>query len=379
MYILHLPSWFPEADKPFTGNFIEKHIDAISLFQDSITLKVVKSYDCRPKMTDEIISPKNRVITFYLSPKNGIIGRLLNKTLTKYYYFKGIIYIYKNYGIPALIHIHVAYPMGGLALFLKRIWEVPIILTEHWSVYHAENWRQISSIKQRKIKHLLKNIDGLTTVSNHLMQSIKSKRPVSHGFIISNVVNTDLFVPDSVVKEKTQMIHISTLEQKSKNIMGILKVISEIMEIRDDFVLHIISEFENPEAIQYVKDHQLEPFVEFLGSMPEQQVATTLREHHFLLLFSNYENQPCVILEAFSCALPVIATTVGGIPEIVNQERGVLVPRKDEKAFKDAILKMLDEHTQYNKIDIREYAVHNFSPDQIGKAFHQIYKMFLAY
>lgn len=379
MYILHLPSWFPEADKPYTGNFIEKHIDAISLFQDSITLKVVKSYVSRLKMTDETVSPKNRVITFYVAHKNGFAGRLWNKIFTKYYYYRGIFYIQKKYGIPALIHLHVAYPMGGLALFLKRIWEVPIILTEHWSVYHAENWRQISSIKQRKIKHLLKNIDGLTTVSNHLMQSIKSIRPVSQGFIISNVVNTDLFVPDSVVKEKTQMIHISTLEQKSKNIMGILKVISEIMEIRDDFVLHIISEFENPEAIQYVKDHQLEPFVVFLGSMPELQVAATLSEHHFLLLFSNYENQPCVILEAFSCGLPVIATTVGGIPEIVNDERGVLVPRKDEQALKDAILKMLDEHTQYNKTDIRDYAVHNFSPYQIGNAFHHIYKMLLAH
>lgn len=379
MYILHLPSWFPEADKPYTGNFIEKHIDSISLFQDSITLKVVKSYECRPKMKDEIVSPKNRVITFYLSPKNGVAGRLWNKILTNYYYYRGINYIHKNYGIPALIHVHVAYPIGGLALFLKKIWEVPILLTEHWSVYHAENWSLISSIRQRKIKHLLKNMDGLTTVSNHLMQSIKTIIPVSQGFIISNVVNTDLFVPGSVEKEKIQMIHISTLEQKSKNIMGILNVISEIKEIRDDFVLHIISEFDNVEATQYVKDHQLEPFVKFLGSMPEQKVAETLREHHFMLLFSNYENQPCVILEAFSCGLPVIATTVGGIPEIINQERGILVPGKDQQALKDAIIKMLDQHTHYNKTEIRNYALQNFSPARIGKAFHHIYKMLLEY
>lgn len=202
---------------------------------------------------------------------------------------------------------------------------------------------------------------------------------MKQGFVISNVCNTDLFVPDQTNKSKKQIIHISTLDHNAKNFIGILNVIKEIKALRDDFVLNVISEFEKPEMVQFVKENQLEDCVHFLGRMPEQEVADTLSKNDFLILFSNYENQPCVILEAFSCGLPVIATSVGGIPEIVNDERGVLIPRKDEQALKDAILKMLDNHTHYNKTDIRDYAVSNFSPDQIGKAFHHIYKMLLAH
>ena len=379
MYILHIPSWFPDESKPFTGNFIEKHIEAISLCIPSVTLRVEKTVDPHKPMEDRLLTPNNRLITYYVHQKEGFLHKFRAKIMTQFMYQKGSLYIEKNYGIPALIHLHVALPMGDFALLLKKRWHIPLMLSEHWSVYHPENYQLISNNTKRKLHRVISKCDGLTTVSNHLMNAIKNLYPIKQGFVISNVCNTDLFVPDQTSRTKKQIIHISTLDHNAKNFIGIINVIKEIKSLRDDFVLNVISEFEKPEMVQFVKENQLDDCVHFLGRMPENEVAETLGKNDFLLLFSNYENQPCVILEAFSCGLPVIATTVGGIPEIVNDERGVLVPRKDEQALKDAILKMLDEHTQYNKTDIRDYAVHNFSPDQIGNAFHHIYKMLLAH
>jgi glycosyltransferase involved in cell wall biosynthesis len=326
-------------------------------------------------MKDELLSPNNRLITYYVHYKKGIFNKYKSKFLTHFYYQKGANYIEKNYGIPALIHLHVALPMGGFACSFKKKWNIPLLLSEHWSVYHPENWSKLSKRLKNKISNIYARIDGLTTVSNHLMSAIKEIYPVKHGFVISNVCNTDLFVPENHHKNKKHLIHISTLDEEAKNFMGIVRVIEEIKEERQDFVLDVISEFEKPDIIDYVHQHQLDQFIHFLGSMSESQVAHHLKKSDFLVLFSNFENQPCVILEAFSCGKPIVGTTVGGIPEIVNQERGILVTKQNEDSLKYAILEMLDTHSQYSSSDIRSYAVDNFSKEKIGKSFSLIYKM----
>lgn len=379
MYILHLPSWFPEAQKPYTGNFIEKHIEAIAAQVSSITLRVVKTDDLKQRFTDQLVSPDNRVITFYVLQKKGFLNKVYHKLFILFLYQKGIRYMEEKYGIPALIHLHVSLPLGNLALRLKKRWTIPLLLTEHWSVYHPENWGALPLKRQREVLHILKNVDALTSVSTHLLQAIKKIYPIKNGFVVSNVVKTDLFKPVEHQNQTIRILHVSTLDPKAKNVTGILEVITKLKEIRADFVLDVISEFESQEAIQYVRDYQLEKWVRLLGSMSEDQVAREMGKSDFFLLFSNYENQPCVILESFSCGIPVIATSVGGIPDIVNTERGILVEKKDQQALLQAILQMFDTYSTYDKINIRDYAVNNFSPSQIGKAFHHIYKMLLEH
>lgn len=83
-----------------------------------------------------------------------------------------------------------------------------------------------------------------------------------------------------------------------------------------------------------------------------------------------------MLLEAFSCGKPVIATSVGGIPEIVNQKRGILVSKQDEKALQSALLEMLDTHSNYSATDIREYAIEHFSREKIGQSFSELYKVY---
>jgi glycosyltransferase involved in cell wall biosynthesis len=119
--------------------------------------------------------------------------------------------------------------------------------------------------------------------------------------------------------------------------------------------------------------------VHFLGNMSEQKVADQLSKADFLILFSNYENQPCVILEAFSCGKPVIVTSVGGIPEIVTKERGVLVPKQDENGLQSAILEMLENHSTYSATEIREYAIEHFSHERIGESFAEFYATLLKH
>lgn len=66
--------------------------------------------------------------------------------------------------------------------------------------------------------------------------------------------------------------------------------------------------------------------VRFLGPQPAERVAEWMNAADLLCLPSESEGQPNVIVEALSCGRPVVATSVGGIPEIVTPESGVLIP-----------------------------------------------------
>jgi teichuronic acid biosynthesis glycosyltransferase TuaC len=76
---------------------------------------------------------------------------------------------------------------------------------------------------------------------------------------------------------------------------------------------------------QQVAARSLQDRVRLLGLMNPAQIATWMGAADCLCLPSYHEGQPNVILEALSCGLPVVATRVGGIPEVVGPHNGVLV------------------------------------------------------
>lgn len=74
-----------------------------------------------------------------------------------------------------------------------------------------------------------------------------------------------------------------------------------------------------------------------------QRMALYYQASDVLLHAANIENFPCVILEASACGTPVIATSVGGIPEILlDGDNGFLVPRRDSNAMKQKLLYLID-------------------------------------
>jgi glycosyltransferase involved in cell wall biosynthesis len=85
-----------------------------------------------------------------------------------------------------------------------------------------------------------------------------------------------------------------------------------------------------------------------------QEVANKMKNANCFVLFSDYENQPCVILESFATGIPVIAPRVGGIPEIVEENRGILVEKADEKALFEAMKNVLEDKIAFEILRLSE-------------------------
>ncbi|HRR04384.1 MAG TPA: glycosyltransferase, partial [Bacteroidales bacterium] len=172
MYILHLPSWTPNENDPLNGNFIDKQIEAISLYAPSITLRLIKD---KTKNHTEINknNPQNIVITKYLKASfwDKIIGiRQLRLYLKGR---KSLSAIINQHGKPAFIHLHVAYPYGVIAVDVAKSLHIPLILSEHWSAYlthfHANKKDDFSPFQRSLIRSVFRNIRGFSAVSHFLL------------------------------------------------------------------------------------------------------------------------------------------------------------------------------------------------------------------
>ena len=197
--------------------------------------------------------------------------------------------------------------------------------------------------------------------------------------VLPNVVDTEEYVPGYQESKDNvkRFMHISCFEDRSKNISGLLRTISKLALIRTDFECTMVGEGIDLQQMQKLaKDMSLnEPIVRFTGLLEGVSLVKAYQSAGFMVMFSNYENMPVVISESFACGLPVVATSVGGIPEYVNEMNGLLVKAGDEDALLDALCYMLDHYNEFDKQKIRDEAIRTFSRQAVAEKLKELYSL----
>jgi glycosyltransferase involved in cell wall biosynthesis len=116
--------------------------------------------------------------------------------------------------------------------------------------------------------------------------------------------------------------------------------------------------------------------VEFVGKQPQSQVREYLSVADLLLLPSQSESFGLTALEAMACEVPVIATRVGGIPELVEDKGcGYLFEIGDVDGMAAASLRVLSDHAERERLGKRgrEIAVSRFTTEKIIPQYEELY------
>ena len=113
--------------------------------------------------------------------------------------------------------------------------------------------------------------------------------------------------------------------------------------------------------------------VRFHGEQPKEEVAELMRAADLFVLPSLFENLPCVLIEAMASGLPAVATTVGDVPELVQDPRA-LAPPRDVEGLARAIAGALDRLGEVDPDALADRARRRFGYVPIARAWTEIYQ-----
>lgn len=383
MYVLWLTSWYPNNVNPFEGDFIQRHAKSVSNHVNLVVVHVTQFGSANNTSQDavELKEADNlKEYTIYFSFKRtgfSLLDKIVYNTRFYWRYTRFIKKYFKQYGLPDIVHVHVPMKSGVIGKWIKRKWKIPYITTEHSSSYYdyiPDNYFDRSGYYRKSVSSIFKKSAQVTTVSRALSQQLQDIFALSNIQVIHNVVDTAIFFRREVKLPVFRFFHASTMNHP-KNVEGILNVFARLLNQRDNWEC-VMAGWETAELKKKAFSLGLESNIKWVGVLTYNEVATSMQASHSLIMFSRYENFPCVVIEALCCGLPVIATNVGGIPEAVNHSNGLLVQSENEDELLQAMMNMIDNYDLFDSKYIADQASDKYSYESIGKQFYDLYQKY---
>jgi len=136
---------------------------------------------------------------------------------------------------------------------------------------------------------------------------------------------------------------------------------------------------EKPKYERLVRSLSLQGKISFLGLV--SPIEEALQQMDVFVLPSDWEGFPVSILEAINAEVPVIATNVGGVPEIIiPHETGILIPPRDAAALKEAVLRILEDTSLRKKIihNAKQMVSARFTYEKMVDATRHLYMNLIA-
>lgn len=122
--------------------------------------------------------------------------------------------------------------------------------------------------------------------------------------------------------------------------------------------------------LKWIKKHDTENRIRLSGSVPHAKLRTHLDACHLFCMPSRSESFGIAALEALACGRPVIASDVGGLPDLVREGRnGFLVPPEDAAALAAALMRGADFRWNYREIAAdarRRYSINQFAAETMN-------------
>jgi glycosyltransferase involved in cell wall biosynthesis len=153
------------------------------------------------------------------------------------------------------------------------------------------------------------------------------------------------------IDDKAELVLFVGRLDTAKGIEELLEAFASLASHRPNLRLAFVGDGPGGDHLRSKTKHlALEDRITLNGACSSQEVAHWLAAANVLALPSYNEGYPNVVIEALSCGRPVIATNVGGLLELVNDESGILIAPRDSRALAAAIEKAMDRRWDEHSI-----------------------------
>ncbi|NDB51686.1 MAG: glycosyltransferase family 1 protein [Nitrosopumilaceae archaeon] len=249
---------------------------------------------------------------------------------------------------------------------------------EKYDVVHAWNLPSALIMKYVKAKKKILSVHGVYSDQVGILHSKATSVAVNLGeskvLSWADKLTTDSKLVQQTYKEKYNIdfIYLAAPLDTSKflNIPDVQKKENQVVYVGRD-------SFEKGTDILRNIEQKINANVVYCTNVTWEEAMNTLKQSCLMVVPSRMESLPQTIKEAFYLKTPVVATRVGGIPEIVkHDENGILVPPNDPQKLADAINDLLVNKTQRERLasNAYEYIIKNFSWEILLPKYIELYE-----
>jgi len=281
-----------------------------------------------------------------------------------------------------IIHIHGPISEGVLGVSAKRMYKKPLAIT-----FHGEDATILSKMGLLKYVYgrTLKNCDAFIFVTGYLQKALSQKLPgekvaiIPSGYMVSRFKLMDrekcakkLGLP----KRRKTIIFVGGFTER-KGVEYLLKAMGIISKKGNDIMCLMVGGGNLMKKLKRLAHNLgIEGNVIFAGYRAPDEVPIWINASDLLVLPSLDEGLPNVVVEALACGKPVVATNVGGIPDVVNDDVGYLVRPRDENELARKIIMALERKWDRKKLMKR---ARQFSVTKSAKKLMDVYKNMLKH
>lgn len=280
-----------------------------------------------------------------------------------------------------IVHVHHLAFLPIMAAAARFAGIRHIVFTEH-SIFGHEHKKRLQRIMPR-----IPDMAHVTTVvSEGIRRFLVDKGNLDpEGIsVIPNGVDTRRFVPRSTggvlrsLVEATDGEHVFVAVGRltdAKNYPLLIDAVDLLRKSGIRLKVGIIGDGEMRKSLgERIRDRKMENTVYLLGGRTD--VHEILPEADGYLLTSKHEGLPIAVLEAMSCGLPVLATAVGGLGEVIkNGENGLLTPSGDPRKFAENVGNLLESPQRACALGAkaRQTVVLKYSWDRLSRRYEEVY------
>lgn len=363
MKILMIVTWYGDKKDKFTGNF---HTDMAKALLARNDVAIYFPFD------------RNANEQFSCEIEDGILvfrGSIMSRVIKKYVKIKNDFENIQKIFNPDVIHAHVCQGAGVIAMYLRMIFNIPYIITEHAPV-EMITWGIKSKIKYWLVtKHSQANI----AVSPDLRDKLNCIFKRSNFIYINNGVNDPLpMIKTSIFECEENVINCSVIGGLySKDIKGLQYLLPAMQRIVKDgyrVTLHVCGGGKYLDYFkQYAVDLNISDNIMFHGMCDKETLYEIVNNCDFNISASLFESAGVAVEEACLLGKPQVITNSGGANSLIPDKFAIKTGKSSVDELYKGIKEMLVKFPEYNQEEIREYGLKEFLMEQSCYQYENIY------
>jgi glycosyltransferase involved in cell wall biosynthesis len=292
--------------------------------------------------------------------------------------------------------VHDDQCMGpGILRLHKRGWPLletlhhPITVDRSIALDHADTfWKRVSTRRWfgflRMQIRVVKQLPAVLTVSHNSRADIHAQMGVALDrlTVVPVGVDHEVFRPyDDVVKKKGRLMVTTSSDVPMKGLVPLLEAIAKLRVEREIDLIVIGKPQPKGRVASALERLGLTDIVTTITGVSDEELARLYGEAEIAIVPSLYEGFSLPAIEAMSCAVPVVATTGGALPEVVgvSGETGLLVEPNNPDALVEAIERLLDDAALRERLGAagRERVIERFTWQVTAKGTAACYEAIL--